>query len=197
MSRIPPPKVKYAQNQLIIVDTRLRRPTRNPTCTSPHNHQAGAPHSLTMPKSATADLRPIVARLPKCRYSKGGDEACWSINAQIRRATYWPPCFAAGASPGTGCPFQPLLKAVSPIAKTPDNPGTAMLPRARLLPRAKLLPGARLHPGVGRHPPTSRLSRHRPGALLAGFLLVASGVALSVATVAPGGRGGPESARNA
>jgi len=31
INRIPPPKVKYAQNQLVIVEIRLRNPTRNAT----------------------------------------------------------------------------------------------------------------------------------------------------------------------
>ena len=67
MSRMPPPKVRYDQNQLTMVEMRLRTPTKKPTCTMPHSHHAGAPQSFMNPKSATAALRPIVARLPRWR----------------------------------------------------------------------------------------------------------------------------------
>jgi len=91
IKRMPLLYVKYAQNQLIMVKSRFRSPTKKLTCTTPQSHQASAPHSLTVPKSTTAAFRPIVARLA---------------------------CLAAGASPGTGWPFKPMLTAVSPIAKT-------------------------------------------------------------------------------
>ena len=72
INRMPTPNVRYAQNQFSRVLTRLRVPTKNPTCTRPHNHQAGSPDILMNPKSATAALRPMVARLPRCRYRNSG-----------------------------------------------------------------------------------------------------------------------------
>jgi hypothetical protein len=35
ISRIPPPNVRYDQNQFIIVARRLRMPSKNPRCTAP------------------------------------------------------------------------------------------------------------------------------------------------------------------
>jgi len=56
--------VKYDQAQPSMTDKRLRIPTRNRMCAAPHSHQARAPVSFTRPNSATALLRPMVAKLP-------------------------------------------------------------------------------------------------------------------------------------
>src|SRR5277367_3620011 len=107
-----------------MMDNRLRSPTRKYTCTNPHNHQAVAPDSLMHPKSATALLRPIVARLPWWRYRNSAGAFCPSIRDRMTAATYSPPCLAAGAKPGTGFPRQLFATAVSPIAKILGQPGT-------------------------------------------------------------------------
>jgi len=67
MSRVEARYVTYDQIQFSTTATRLRDPTRNSTWTMPQSHQAMAPRNRTKPKSATADFRPIVARLPICR----------------------------------------------------------------------------------------------------------------------------------
>lgn len=67
ISRTPTSNVKYDHTQPRITESRLRTPSKNITCTAPHSHHAGAPVSLSRPKSATALLRPIVAKLPWCR----------------------------------------------------------------------------------------------------------------------------------
>src|SRR5688500_12300740 len=105
-----------------MTEMRFRKPTRNATCTAPHSHQAIAPLIRTKPKSATADLRPMVARLPKCWYRKADGSFRPDTLARMTLATYSPPCFAAGASPGTEFPFHAFDNAVSPIAKTLGNP---------------------------------------------------------------------------
>src|SRR5271165_645953 len=67
INRTPTSNVKYDQTQPRITESRLRTPSKNITCTAPHSHHAAAPVSLSRPKSATALLRPIVAKLPWCR----------------------------------------------------------------------------------------------------------------------------------
>src|SRR4029077_848849 len=72
ISRTPTSNVKYDQIQPSMTESRLRTPTRKRMCTAPQSHHAAAPVTFTRPKSATALLRPIVARLPWCRYRNGG-----------------------------------------------------------------------------------------------------------------------------
>jgi hypothetical protein len=61
----------YACHDLLVAHEqelfRLRRLTRNATCTRPHSHQARLPLSLMPGRSATAALRPIVAIEPRLR----------------------------------------------------------------------------------------------------------------------------------
>src|SRR5262249_8825958 len=64
MSRAPRSKEKYATTQSRKTKNRLRIPIRNQMWTSDQIAQAGKPERLKRPKSATADLRPIVARFP-------------------------------------------------------------------------------------------------------------------------------------
>jgi hypothetical protein len=66
IKRVPLRKVSYAQNQSNSTEKRLRSPERKAICTAPHNHHAVAPLMRIRPKSATAALRPMVARLPRC-----------------------------------------------------------------------------------------------------------------------------------
>src|SRR6516225_8353200 len=67
ISRTPTSNVKYDHTHPRTTESRLRTPSKNIRCTAPHSHHAGAPVSVSRPKSATALLRPIVAKLPWCR----------------------------------------------------------------------------------------------------------------------------------
>src|SRR5260370_39998650 len=64
INRTPTSNGKYDQTQPRITESRLRTPSKNITCTAPHSHHPAAPVRLSRPKSATARLRPRVAKLP-------------------------------------------------------------------------------------------------------------------------------------
>src|SRR5262245_66426251 len=95
MSRVEARYVMYDQIQFRTTAARLRDPRRNSTWTMPQSHQAMAPRNRTKPKSATADFRPIVARMPICRYEKAyGTGSPWSF-ARMTLATKAQPCLTS------------------------------------------------------------------------------------------------------
>jgi pimeloyl-ACP methyl ester carboxylesterase len=62
------------------------------------------PRNWTKPESATADLRPVVAGLPICRYEKACSAGSPRSFDRITSATKTPPCFAPGGG-GKGLPL--------------------------------------------------------------------------------------------
>src|SRR4029077_14276771 len=96
------------------------------------NIRATTPDNRNLPMATTADFLPMTARSPWCLYEKAGGFASLQTRAVMRRATYRPICFAAGANPGTGLPPD-CAALVSPMAKMFSCGGTERSDRTMIL----------------------------------------------------------------
>src|SRR5580704_9801302 len=125
-------RVTKLHSQSNATTTLLRKPMRKSTWTKHQNIQATEPDSRSFLEATTADFLPMTARSPWCLYANAGGAGASRTRAAMRRPTYTPICFAAGATPGTGRPLD-CTALVSPMTKTFARPGTERSGRTRTL----------------------------------------------------------------